>query len=78
MPISRIATLLVRLANEPAEEESAYPVPKEMEVETRMAEMDMDTHYHDENVGTPSAFSCPECEGVLCYPKYGILGCLMF
>src|SRR6266568_3799529 len=65
LPISRIGPLLVGLVNEPAEEESAYPIPREMEIETRMAEMDMDTPHHDENVGTPSAFSCPECGGVL-------------
>jgi len=65
LPISRIGPLLVGLANEPTGEESAYPIPREMEIEMRMAEMNMDTPYHDENVGTPSAFSCPECGGVL-------------
>jgi two-component system chemotaxis response regulator CheB len=63
LPLSSIGSLLVRLASEPVEEIGEHPVSKDMEL--KLAEMDLDTLYHDERNGKPSAFSCPECGGVL-------------
>jgi two-component system chemotaxis response regulator CheB len=36
-----------------------------MELETKMAEMDPNAMQQDERPGKPSAFSCPDCSGVL-------------
>jgi two-component system chemotaxis response regulator CheB len=55
----------VRLAHEPVSEEGAPPAPKEMAQEIKVTEMDMDAMTSDDHPGAPSAFSCPECGGVL-------------
>jgi two-component system, chemotaxis family, protein-glutamate methylesterase/glutaminase len=65
LPLSGMGSLLVRLANEQAKEETDYPVSKDMEMETKMAEMNLDALNGEEKVGKPSVFSCPECGGVL-------------
>jgi two-component system, chemotaxis family, protein-glutamate methylesterase/glutaminase len=65
LPLSGIGPVLVRLANEPVPAGEVYPVPEDMEMETRLTEMDLDTLYGEERAGTPSSFSCPECGGVL-------------
>ena len=66
LPLSEIGATLVQLANQSAPEEGAYPVPEDMEQETQYTEMqDADTLASSERLGTPSAFSCPECGGVL-------------
>lgn len=64
-PLSGIAPLLARIAREPAEEEGAYPVPNEMDLETRIARLDPAALEHEGKPGTLSAFSCPECKGPL-------------
>lgn len=65
LPLSSIGPLLVRLASEQVEELAQYPASKDLEMETMLAEMDLDTLYNNERAGRPSAFSCPECGGVL-------------
>jgi two-component system chemotaxis response regulator CheB len=65
LPLAKIAPTLVHLANEQAEEEGAYPVPNDMEMEARIARLDLATLEGEESVGQPSVFSCPECSGVL-------------
>jgi two-component system chemotaxis response regulator CheB len=40
LPLPKIAPLLVRLAGEPADDERAYPLAKEMEQEVRLVETD--------------------------------------
>lgn len=66
LPIAEMGATLVHLANQPAPEEGVYPVPEDMEQETQYTEMqDEDTLASNERLGTPSAFSCPECGGVL-------------
>src|SRR5438270_410467 len=64
LPLSDIGLLLRRLVYEPAEEEGAYSVSEDMEMETKLAEMDIDTLNSSKPVGTPSGFSCPEFGGV--------------
>jgi two-component system chemotaxis response regulator CheB len=66
-PLSEIAPLLARIVREefPAEEEGAYPVPDDMELENRMARVDPDTPENVEKLGHPSGFTCPECDGPL-------------
>jgi len=64
LPLTHIGPLLIKLAYEQVEEEITNPVSKDMEIETNLVEMDMNT-FNDERAGKPSAFSCPECGGVL-------------
>lgn len=65
LPVSEIGPLLAHLAHEPVKEEEVSPVPENMDVETKLEEMDMEMLNSEDHVGTPSAFSCPECGGVL-------------
>ncbi len=67
LPVSDIALLLGRVAYEevPAEKEGAYPVPDDTELEDRMARLNPDTPESVPKLGTPSAFTCPECAGPL-------------
>lgn len=67
LPLSEIASLLARLVREefPVEEEGAYPVPDDMELENSMAKVDPDTPKSVEKLGHPSGFTCPECDGPL-------------
>ncbi len=59
-----IAPLLVQLAATPTSDEDAYPVPEALEIESEIARGG--SHMEDvEKLGQPSAFSCPECNGVL-------------
>jgi two-component system chemotaxis response regulator CheB len=66
LPLTEIGTALVQLANQQAKGEGAYPVSDDMEQEMKYAEIgDEDTLASDERIGAPSAFSCPDCGGVL-------------
>jgi two-component system, chemotaxis family, protein-glutamate methylesterase/glutaminase len=65
MPLAEIPALLARLVAEPAPEESAYAVPPNLDLEVRIAELDMDPLNKGEVPGTPSVFACPECHGTL-------------
>ncbi|MDQ6643328.1 MAG: chemotaxis protein CheB, partial [Chloroflexota bacterium] len=65
LPLATIGQLLVRLANEQVEEEAGDKMPGDLEKETKVAKMDTNLMRADEQTGTPSAFSCPECGGVL-------------
>jgi two-component system chemotaxis response regulator CheB len=67
LPLSEIPPLLARVVREevPAEEEGAYPVPDDMEMEDRMTRVDSRTPENVEKLGHPSGFTCPECEGPL-------------
>jgi two-component system chemotaxis response regulator CheB len=65
LPMEKIAPLLVRLSGEPAKEEGAYPVPDDMELESRIAGLDPTAIDSDERPGELSRFTCPECSGPL-------------
>jgi two-component system chemotaxis response regulator CheB len=66
LPLNGMGAVLAQLARQQAEDEGAYPVPDDMEQEVRYSSMeDQDTLDSNERVGTPSAFSCPDCGGVL-------------
>lgn len=70
LPLSEIAGVLVKLAQESVEEEADRP-SNSMEIESALAQMDMDILQSDGRPGTPSAFACPECGGVLWELKDG-------
>lgn len=63
--LKEIAPTLARLVREPAADESGFPVPRGMDLESRIVGMDMDALQSEERAGAPSTFSCPECNGVL-------------
>jgi two-component system chemotaxis response regulator CheB len=64
LPVGEIPARLVELVNEPVTG-SAPPVSHEMDMEARMAELDEGAVHNSERPGSPSAFSCPDCGGVL-------------
>lgn len=66
LPLAEIPDLLVRLSNQPVAEEEAYPVTEEIEIESKIAEQQMNTQELLENVeaiGTRTTYTCPECNG---------------
>lgn len=65
VPLPEIGPLLVRLVREPVQEGGERPVPEELDEEVRIVAMETNPLNTDEQVGKPSAFSCPECGGVL-------------
>ncbi len=65
LPLAEIGPMLIRLARQPAEDEAAYPVPKEMEAEEKLLEMDEKTMDSTQRPGQISVFTCPECKGPL-------------
>jgi two-component system chemotaxis response regulator CheB len=65
LPLASIGPQLGQLAGKRAKEEGGYPVSEDMEKEMKLAEMDLALMHNNQSVGTPSAFSCPECGGVL-------------
>lgn len=65
LPLSDIPGLLVRLAHEAAEREETFPVPRDMEIESRLSALDSRTLASNERPGVPSSLTCPECKGPL-------------
>ncbi len=65
LALAKISDLLVRLSKEPASTE-AYPVTKEIEAESKIAEQQMNTQEflkNVESIGTRTTYTCPECNG---------------
>ncbi|HEY0378496.1 MAG TPA: chemotaxis protein CheB [Pyrinomonadaceae bacterium] len=65
VPADEIAPLLVRLTGAAVEEEGAFEVPEEMEIEVRIAMEDKALDAGVFKLGEPSNYACPECHGVL-------------
>ena len=65
LSLTEIPHLLTRLAGEPAPDEGGYPVPDDLNYEARMSMLDLEALNAGVQGGVPSAFSCPECGGVL-------------
>jgi two-component system chemotaxis response regulator CheB len=63
--VAEIAPLLERLAKTPLDEEGVYEVPKELEIEIRIAKEDTALDIGVLKLGEPSNYACPECHGVL-------------
>lgn len=58
-----LGRLLVRIVDEPASASS--PASQTLRKEAKMAEADLPTIEDEDKAGRPSAFSCPDCGGVL-------------
>ena len=68
LPLREIAPLLNRLSHESAEEEGRYPVPDDVEIESRIAEQTMEAGEliaSVERLGKISKLTCPDCHGAL-------------
>ena len=63
--VAEMGSLLVRLVHKPIEEEVTGPGSADLDKEVRIAEMETNDLNNHEQIGKPSAFSCPECGGVL-------------
>jgi two-component system chemotaxis response regulator CheB len=66
LPLAEISDRLVQLSKEPAAEEKTHPATEEIEVESRIAEQQMNTQEflkHVEAIGTRTTYTCPECNG---------------
>ena len=64
--LTEIPSLLFRLSAEPAQEEQAFPISKAMEVESAIAEQEMNTKEFLDNVeeiGRRTTYTCPQCAG---------------
>ena len=68
MPLAAIAPLLNRLSYEAAEDEGRYPVSDQVEIETRIAQQDLEGEEllaSVEKLGRISKLTCPDCHGAL-------------
>ena len=68
VPLSEIAPLLEKLSRTTAEEEGRYPVPENVEIETQIAQQEMDGDEliaSVEKLGKVSRLTCPDCHGAL-------------
>ena len=68
VPLREIASLLDELSRETADEEGRYPVPENVEIETRIAQQEMDGDEliaSVERIGRISKLTCPDCHGAL-------------
>lgn len=65
LPLAEIAPALVSLTSTSIEEEGAYEVPREMEIEVKIAKEDIALDVGVLKLGEPSNYACPECHGVL-------------
>src|SRR5437660_4777025 len=73
LPLTAVGSLLIRLAFETVEDGRVRQVPLELEKEVRNAAIETNPLNDNEQVGKPSAFSCPECSGVLWEQEDGSL-----
>ena len=65
LPLSEIPAVLVKLANTPIEAKAEKTVSHQMEIETDLVDMDMETFNNDDRAGKPSSLACPDCGGTL-------------
>src|SRR5690349_22779334 len=63
VPAAEMGALLARLAREPAG--PILPIPFKIRVEAAIAAQELSGMAVDDQLGTPSHFTCPECHGAL-------------
>lgn len=63
LQVADIAPVLVDLAYKPIQ--GVEDVPRDMKMESDMAELELTAMQSSDRPGTPSPFACPECAGVL-------------
>ncbi len=65
LSLAEIGPLLTRLAYEPMQTEQPSPPTEELQREIRITAMETNPLNKHDQTGKPSAYSCPECGGVL-------------
>jgi two-component system chemotaxis response regulator CheB len=65
VPAAEIGPLLARIVVTDADEMGEYPVPKDIDIEVRIAKEDKPLEVGVRELGEPSIYACPECHGVL-------------
>ncbi len=65
LPVAKIGPLLSRLAAELLAPAAAAPVSPELQLETDMAELELDALQRADRPGNLAGFGCPECGGTL-------------
>ena len=65
VPAAALGPLLARLAAEPPPADDDPPPSQEMDMETDMAELELEAMQDFNRPGEPSGFACPECGGAL-------------
>ena len=68
LPLRETAPLLSKVSRETVAEEGRYPVPDEIEIESRIAEQQMEAEEliaSVEKLGRISKLTCPDCHGAL-------------
>jgi two-component system, chemotaxis family, protein-glutamate methylesterase/glutaminase len=65
VPIEQLAALLTKVVNTAVTETSPVAVPKDVEVEVKIAGEENAIEWGLGEISEPSVFSCPECHGVL-------------
>jgi len=68
LPLREIAPLLSDLSQQPADAEGRYPVAENVEIETRIAQQEMEAGElikSVEKLGKISRLTCPDCHGAL-------------
>jgi two-component system chemotaxis response regulator CheB len=63
--VARQLSISIQEPRPPHRHRGPEPMQNQMQMETRISEMDREAHYTDDRPGEPSAFSCPDCGGVL-------------
>lgn len=64
LPVAEIALVLVELVHKSVEE-LPPSVSNDMEIESDIAELEINAMQKSDRPGTPSPFACPDCNGVL-------------
>lgn len=65
VPIDEMGALLARLVREPVSPETTFPVPEQIKIEARMAQMKDNDIALMHQIGKLSPFTCPSCSGAL-------------
>ncbi|MEH2326690.1 MAG: chemotaxis protein CheB [Nostoc sp.] len=66
VPLSDIPSILVALVNIPIEIEPENPIPRKMEFETEIAQLNLEAVENESHrPGKASTFGCPDCGGIL-------------
>lgn len=73
VPAAALAPLLMRLAQEPAEDENKYPIPEALRIEARIAQEGESMVEDVQQLGKVTYFTCPDCHGSLWEVRDGAL-----
>jgi two-component system chemotaxis response regulator CheB len=65
VPLVDLGPLIARLVSEPIQEQEVLPMPDQLQTENRIIAGEDVPLREKTQLGTPSAFACPECHGVL-------------